>query len=880
MLTSFSVGAVFEVDDRASGSLANMAEGFARLDELARSVQESLTALGQEAFGGLSAGIDRIATAMTSLQDSARTLGENMTGSLDAVVAATTRSAEGVDGITAAFDRAAAAAGRYRDAMGGGGVAGVQPPMAPLEDEPLPLGGSRGRRRRQDVEDDDDDLAGWNAQARAAYPNARAENSNIDAVNQSTRRAAEYENNDRDRAADQVRREAEGENLDFDRRRDEQRRQAEYENDQYDRAERQRVHEARPDESFFEREMESGGAGYLGGRAGRRGHGAVGGVLHGMAPLIEAGGVYEAEKSAAEEDLAIRNALIEGLHITPEQDPQRFQRSMEQMRQIASEAARGTIYSESQSAVAMPVLARELGFTGQEGMEKFGQIYRPALQAAEVAQQTGLGSLDSSLSAGVEYAHMTGSYDPAQLEQHLNVLRSVAQLTNQTMHGEESILKYSVPIGIAAGMDPDEAAVQTGFLQQRGFNSSTAGTGLSALILGALNTGGGIGGHLETTRRQMEHQFASALHLTPGEATAQHGGRGSEHVRALADLGITHGGQLTTVDAQGNFDIGKLQEDIAAYAAHHSRQETLKALHDAFGTRGERVAASYIEPQSIQQLQRFNEAVRTSPTARQIQGDLAQSPMQQFEQMLSNFSNIGNTLATTTLPGLNSALQTVNSGLVAFNDFLKQHETAATVAGYGAGAAGAAGAVGALAWAGRGLWGGVRSVGTGIGGLFGAGGGEALSMGAEAAGGGGLLSAMPGMVALLALSSGAHTALQSGSDYVQDSIFGKGDAERTRRILAGGPAAAPAPAVSPAPPHVMSPADAAPAAAGRTPAPAASAPPNITVNVGGVTMSGVADESTFTHLLTKLTDALRSALSHASGGGQGSDNSIYVTGGP
>jgi hypothetical protein len=44
-------------------------------------------------------------------------------------------------------------------------------------------------------------------------------------------------------------------------------------------------------------------------------------------------------------------------------------------------------------------------------------------------------------------------------------------------------------------------------------------------------------------------------------------------------------------------------------------------------------------------------------------------------------------------------------------------------------------------------------------------------------------------------------------------------------------------------------------------------------------MSGVADESTFQTLLHKMTDAIRHALSLASGDGAGSDQSIYVTGG-
>ena len=162
-----------------------------------------------------------------------------------------------------------------------------------------------------------------------------------------------------------------------------------------------------------------------------------------MMPLLELFGGYEAYKSAMEEDLAIRNTLIEGLHILPG-TPQ-FDAAFQQMHQIVADNARGTIFSDAQTAMAMPYMARELGFAGPEGMAKISQIFRPALQAAEVANMAGLGSVDSSLSASVEYAHMTGAYEPQQLEQHLNVLRSIAQLENQSMGGEESILKYLGP---------------------------------------------------------------------------------------------------------------------------------------------------------------------------------------------------------------------------------------------------------------------------------------------------------------------------------------------------------------------------------------------------------------------------------------------------
>ncbi len=154
--------------------------------------------------------------------------------------------------------------------------------------------------------------------------------------------------------------------------------------------------------------------------------------------------------------------------------------AMQQLRGVAATSPAGTICGERRSPEGVMGIARELDFTGGEGLAKLSQVARPLLQAAEVAEMTGLSNM---VSAGIEYAHMTGSYEPAALEARLNTLRSIARLTRQTMKGEESILNYSVPIGIAAGMDLDKVAMETGFLQQQGFNTSTAGTGLAALIL-------------------------------------------------------------------------------------------------------------------------------------------------------------------------------------------------------------------------------------------------------------------------------------------------------------------------------------------------------------------------------------------------------------
>ena len=384
-----------------------------------------------------------------------------------------------------------------------------------------------------------------------------------------------------------------------------------------------------------------------------------------------------------------------------------------------------------------------------------------------------------------------------------------------------------------------------------------------------MNTGGGIGGHLEHARKNMEHQFANALNLKPEEAREAHGGRGSEHVAALHALGILNaGGSLTTVDQKGNFDLHKLEQDIYAFSQHNSHQVVLDTLHAAFGTRGERVAGIFTEKGAMQREERFQQAVVTSPSAREIQSDLAQSPMQQFEQMLANLSNIGNTLATATLPLVNSGLKALNTGLSGLNDFLQHHPVAAEVGGYGLG-----GVVlgGLLGFGGRMARGAAQLLGLNrLGGL-----GRAAT-GAAEGGLGELL--LPAGIAWVghwiaeSLSHGAETAIfgPERTDAVakmrgeQDqhmwgaikSFFGFGDGSTQQH--------------QPAPPSTQ---------AASTPAPPQQAVRDIHVNVGPITMSGVADESTFQTLLHKMTDAIRHALSLASGDGAGSDQSIYVTGG-
>ena len=51
---------------------------------------------------------------------------------------------------------------------------------------------------------------------------------------------------------------------------------------------------------------------------------------------------------------------------------------------------------------------QDLIFTGQEGLEKFAQIYPFALRLGELSSMRGKGSLEQEAVAGEEFAHLSG----------------------------------------------------------------------------------------------------------------------------------------------------------------------------------------------------------------------------------------------------------------------------------------------------------------------------------------------------------------------------------------------------------------------------------------------------------------------------------------
>ena len=278
-----------------------------------------------------------------------------------------------------------------------------------------------------------------------------------------------------------------------------------------------------------------------------------GGPSAGVA-MLEGFSVFEALKIAAQEDQSLR--LGELALQLPTEGPLEAGYK-EKLRDIARRASDGTIYSEGLTAAAIPVLAGPAGFHGDEGLEQFGSLFPIAIRSAEVAQQRHLGGLDDTLKANVGYAHMLGTYSGQPAIDSLNQLQAIGASVGKTPAEEENILGYSVPIGKALGGNVEDIADVTGFIQRQGLNSTTAGTGLAALMLQLTHaeTLDAHDTHARARRRSAESEFASAMHLTP-QAVHQlrSTNRESKKVEALEDIGLLdHQGHLADrLSTQGN----------------------------------------------------------------------------------------------------------------------------------------------------------------------------------------------------------------------------------------------------------------------------------------------------------------------------------------
>jgi hypothetical protein len=784
---SYEVGAIFSIVDEATPALTRIGEAFSRLAEQATTLNQRFSTIGESAFTGLQAKLAEVGMEMDRLVGRA-------------------------DALAGAFSRADAASRGMAPGSGGGGGGGP--------------GGRGGRGERDRQLNEDIANARWmnsneNQIYARNYQSALRDNEAIDRQRSMREDYGLYGPSPRpywgenDELAN-----ANEENRRMDAESASRRRQA-----QYDQAER--------DSSVRNRNALAGGA--------------IGGVLKGSGPLMALGLGYGSFHAAMTEDLGLQQALTE-MGYDPK-DPN-FGALKEQLRQQVSAGTQGTIYSEAKGGTSLPGVAGQFSgvfATPEERREKFEAMLPTGLRFAEVAEQYHRGSLQSSLAAGIGYAHMTHRYGGKELDEGLDHLLALSLATGDTVANEVGVLRYSVPLGEAAGIDPDKIAALTGFFQVMGFSGTTAGTGVGQMLTGLSQTGGPISANLSASRtRDVERAFEKTFSLEPERLHEVRKKGGTAHVEAMKELGLYNAaGQVDEkVAPGGKVDTDEMMARIAGALQKHTNIEDLKILRDAFTVRGSREAALFTDPTLVPKLLTFLENMKHPPSATSMQAAIAGTPIQQFEQMLANLSNIGNTLATQTLPGLNEALKVMNAGLIGINTFLKEHPVAAEAAGWtAAGLAGTAAiGVGASAVAKvmagpRAIWNWGRGL---IAGEGGAAAGEASAVTGAGGGLGGGLMAIGRFLPIAALVEQvlSYAGTETGSAKIENMVFNRRAGPR---------------------------ADAVPPPA----------PPSVT-NHFNLNISGVIDDVMKSSIVNWVTGSLATAVTHSSTDGAGTMSSPYT----
>lgn len=415
---------------------------------------------------------------------------------------------------------------------------------------------------------------------------------------------------------------------------------------------------------------------------GRGGH--AGGVLRGTMPLIGGLAAYEGMSTSMHEDRALAQSLQEMGY-----DPRSpgFEKMVEEMRGKVSGATAGTIFSEAQGANALPGTAGQfsgLFSTPDARRTAYEGVLDPALKFAEVAEQYHRGSIGESYKAGIGYLAMSQQLTPDKASLGLSQLLALSLATGDTIAQEQNVLKYSLPLGQASGASPTDIMGLTGFMEILGFRGTTAGTGVGQLLMGMTGTGGPVAA--QQHRENISRGFESALKLDPKSLHDVRVSRGKEHDIALRALGLEDpktGKIREDVAPGGHLDVPSFVEHVSASLQKMNPMEALNVLRNAFTVRGSREAAELKDPHVVGELMDFLKTLQHPTSVADLQAQLSTRALQQWEQMLANISNIGNTLATQTLPGLNEMFKDLNSGLVGINNWLKENPLAASIGGWG-----------------------------------------------------------------------------------------------------------------------------------------------------------------------------------------------------
>jgi hypothetical protein len=612
----------------------------------------------------------------------------------------------------------------------------------------------------------------------------------------------------------------------------------------------------------------------------------------GLGTLIAGWAGFKSEESAMEEQKNITETLA-GVNVTPD-DP-KFKEDYDRLHQMLYDKTKGTKYSNLAASKIMLDSLPTLGLSGDASVDAATNtpVFQTALNAGELSAFRGQGEPGAEAKASFQFAHLTGEFEPDKMAKLIDMVNAIAFRTGTSIAKQESIMKYAAPIGLLAGLPVQETVGMVGAAENRLGDTSTAGTGFSAWILGETKwkgeTAHGLSARQHASAKAAERDLESAIKLEPEKAQREHAASKTKaalnaHDQALVAVGIRDaaGNFMPRVrDEAGNFSERLAQPLYAEYAAHHTKDQTQRLMTAIGETRGERFAQPFTTAEGIAREHQQMQSYKDAPTVAKELETLQNLPIQQFEQMLSNLANTGNILATETLGPLNTAFKTMNGLLIGFNDYLTHHQTAAAVIGdsglgvAGLGVAAATVAVGRFIWNNTGgqvvrggKW--LMSRGAPTAAEAAA---EGIGVGSEAAAGAGIgessliAGGLLGPLGLLGggLLAGGAAAGAMNAPMVDE--FGRVIGSWGNKDESKNPAAAMPFRAGPRPENLPS-------------ASAHQGPINVTVNLGGVVNNGVGDDGTFRNLVSRLqsalTEGIKSALEHATSSAGGTSQSPYV----
>ena len=806
---SFSVGAIFEIEDRASPVLGALSERFGALQGQIDTLQERLAALGREGLGQLEAGLGRVVKGFEDVVTNARTASDAIVRAMNAAGDTATRTAAEINGVAEALANVTRAAAASSTGYRGGG--GAEEPEVPRGALSLTSPAAEGA------------MLGAAASAGAGFSGGGPAPPDAGRFYQAWQRDEQLRIGGPPRL---------------------------------------------PPEDLgnipYGRFPAGGDEPYNQSRRGHMGH---------MAPLIEAGAVYEAMKAAASEEQSIDITLLRGFGIDPRSATQQ-QRGY--LQNLARQGAVGTSFSEAQVAAGEATLAAPLGFRGEEGMKQFGGVFETVTKMAEAAKQLHFGTYEGTLTGMVEFAHQLQMYDAPGLTRAGNLLGAITEsLPQGDMAREALVMGYAIPQARALGADPSDAMEGIGFLQRAGLRNTVAATTYRQFLVGMLREGGPMTAHLTHD----DKSFRDALMLREDPAHGVHG-KGNLHDQALVNLGLidrtTH--KLTVENEHGGIDVAKAFAKMQEASTRLSPVEFGRALYGGFGVRGENVGliaeAMTPDPKTgVSLFQNYMNTVKgTAPLDEQLKM-INITTSQQTGQAVARTADLGNAIGNTLLP----TLQKFDAAIIASTNFLRglvQAHPDATSALVGGGIAAT-------------VVGGLMGLRHAAGGLF----RGMMGYGAPDAAGGVIRGAVTGGLgaaargtAIGAAGWGVYegmSALEGAEDWLEAKVFGQKSVDYRKKTegrwsdrlwsLFSNPAQA-AEAANGA--NQVTPRSQAPdrQAAAAPPAPT-TVNQTITINV-----TGVPDEAGYKGIISRITSELRSALSTATGTAQGVHESPYMYG--